>query len=73
MKISKQQYEENIEKTYNFIKQFIKENGYAPVYREIIAGTGIKCLDSINRYLNILKEQNRIDFVPEKARTIRIK
>ena len=73
MKISRQQYEENIEKIYNFIKQFIEKNGYAPVYREIIAGTGIKCLDSINRYLNILKEQDRIDFVPEKARTIRIK
>ena len=73
MKISRQQYEENVEKTFKFIKQFIEENGYAPVYREIIKGTGIKCLDSINRYLYILKDQGRIDFIPEKARTIRIK
>lgn len=72
-RLTKEQFENNIELVYNFIKQFIKENGYAPVYREIIAGTGIKCLDSINRYLNILKKQDRIDFVPEKARTIRIK
>lgn len=72
-RITKEQFENNIELVYNFIKQFIEENGYAPVYREIIKGTGIKCLDSINRYLYILKDQGRIDFIPEKARTIRIK
>ena len=73
MKISRQQYEENIEKTFRFIKQFIEENGYAPVYREIIEGTGFKSLDTINNHLYKLKEEGKIDFVPEKARTIRIK
>lgn len=72
-KISEEQYNLNLEMTYEFIKKFIKENGYAPVYREIIEGTGFKSLDTINTHLNKLREEGKINFVDGAARTITLK
>lgn len=58
---------------YSFIVKYIKENGFAPVYREIREGTGIRSLDTINRYLKKLKQEGRIDYIESAARTIRLK
>lgn len=71
--ITKQQAYINRCITYEFIKKFIKENGYAPVYREIIEGTGFKSLDTINTHLNKLREEGKINFVDGAARTITLK
>ena len=70
--ITKEQYEINLEITYQFIKEYIKKYGYAPVYREIADNTG-RSLDTIFNHLRILKERNKIDFIDGKARTIKIK
>lgn len=71
-KISEEQYNLNLEMTYQFIKEFIKKNGYAPVFREIAEGTG-RGIDTVFNHVYILKDLGKIDFIEGKARTIRIK
>lgn len=39
---------------YLFLKEFIKENGYSPSYREILNGTNYKSTASIKDTLNKL-------------------
>ena len=71
-KISREQYELNLEMTYQFIKEFIKKNGYSPSMREIAYNTK-KSTDTIFNHVYLLKEQGKIDFIEGKARTIRLK
>lgn len=71
-KISREQYELNVEITYQFIKEYIKKNGYSPSMREIADNTK-RSLDTIFNHVYLLKEQGKIDFAEGKARTIRLK
>lgn len=71
-KITKEQYEINLEITYLYIKKYIEKNGYAPVYREIADDTG-RSLDTVYNHLRILRDENKIEFIDGKARTIKIK
>ncbi len=41
------------ERVYNFIVEFIKNNGYAPSVREICTGTDLSSTSSV--YMNLLK------------------
>lgn len=72
MRITKEQYEINLEITFYFIKDYIKKNGYAPTYREIADGTE-KSLDTIYNHLRILRDRNKISFIDTKSRTIKLK
>lgn len=71
-KITREEMEINKQQILYFIKQYIKKNGYAPVYREIVDGTGFT-LDTIFRNLRMLRKEKKIDFIDGKARTIKIK
>lgn len=71
-KISREQYELNLEMTYQFIKEFLKKNGYSPSIREIANNTN-RSTDTIFNHIYILKEKGKIDFIEGKARTIRLK
>lgn len=71
-KISREQYELNLETTYQCIKEFIEKNGYSPSMREIADNTK-RSLDTIFNHVYELKEQGKIDFAEGKARTIRLK
>lgn len=42
-------------KIYNYIKNYIKDNGYAPTQREIQEATGLKSLSSVNSHLHQLE------------------
>lgn len=72
VKIKYEIYEQRKEKTFEFIKQYIEQNGYAPTYREIAEGTGI-CINTVYHHLNQLRYEKRIDYIDTKARTIKIK
>lgn len=48
-------------KIYNFIVQYIQENGYASSYREILDFTGLKSLASIHYYIHQLVNMRRIE------------
>lgn len=71
-KISREQYELNLETTYQCIKKFIEKNGYSPSMREIAKDTH-RSIDTIFNHVYKLKELGKIDFIEGKARTIRLK
>ena len=55
---------------YDFIVQYISEKGYSPIMQEICDGTGIRSKATVSYYLNWLKADGIIDFVPNTTRTI---
>ena len=57
---------------YDFIVQYISEKGYSPIMQEICDGTGIRSKATVSYYLNWLKADGIIDFVPNSSRTITI-
>lgn len=60
------------EVVYNYIKKFIKRNGYSPSIREIGKGVGLTAPATIHTHLNNLRDLKVINFTDKKARTIRI-
>jgi len=65
----KRNYEKQ-EKVFNVIKNFIKENGYAPTYREIAKIVGIKSAGDVTKYLRKLRESGYITYKDGGSRTI---
>lgn len=55
---------------YLFLKQFIKENGYAPTYRDILDGTNYKSTASIKDVLNKLAKLKFIKIKKDEKGTI---
>ena len=55
---------------YQFIVDFITNNGYSPSVREISKGTGIKSTSSVYDYLLVLKKIGKINMEENKSRTI---
>ena len=57
---------------YNFIVEFIKENGYSPSVREISAGTNLSSTATVCYHLEKLKMMGKIDMKENVARSIRV-
>lgn len=53
---------------FEYIKSFSIENGYAPSYREISAGVGIKSTNSVKKYVDRLVEKKLITKQDNKSR-----
>lgn len=60
-----------MQETYQFIIDFIKENGYSPSYREIANSTGC-ALSTVVYRLEKLVELGMIKMKPESSRTISV-
>ncbi len=60
-----------MQETYQFIIDFIKENGYSPSYREIANGVGCALCTVVSR-LEKLVEFGMIKMKPESPRTISV-
>ena len=60
-----------MQETYQFIIDFIKENGYSPSYREIANGVGCALCTVVSR-LEKLVEFGMIEMKANVPRTIRI-
>lgn len=60
-----------MKETYQFIIDFIKENGYPPTYREIASGVGCALSTVVGR-LEKLEALGMIEVKPNAPRTIRI-
>jgi repressor LexA len=54
----------------NFIKSFIKENGYSPKFTEIGDGIGMKSNSGVHSLVHILIEQGKISMSPGRSRSI---
>lgn len=55
---------------YNFILNFITENGYSPSFREIADGTGIKSSSTVKNHLAVLERLGIIHTKEFQPRTI---
>ena len=54
-----------------FVKQFFKDNGYAPSIREIKSGVGLSSTASVHYHLKALTESGELTIDPLKNRAIR--
>jgi repressor LexA len=54
----------------NFIKSFIKENGYSPSFSEIGDGIGMKSNSGVHDLIHILFEQGKISMSRGRSRSI---
>lgn len=55
---------------YEYIKNYTKENGFPPSYREISVGVNIKSTNSVKKYVDRLVEKNLIIKHDNKSRSI---
>jgi|DEB0MinimDraft_3_1074331.scaffolds.fasta_scaffold03211_3 repressor LexA len=59
-------------KALTFIKDFWEDNGYAPSYRDIMAGLSLKSVSQAAAVVDRLVERGYITKMPNRARSIRI-
>jgi repressor LexA len=57
-------------KTYQFIKNFIKQYHHSPTAAEIAKGIGIQSRGVVHRYLKALAAAGRIELLPNRHRNI---
>lgn len=69
-KILKEQGETTRQRMYDFLVEFMTENGYSPSIREIAKGTGVKSTSNVYDHLVILEQLGMIHTENGKARTI---
>lgn len=62
----------NTKKVYDFLVDYIKEKQYAPSFRDISEGTGIKSTNTVYHHMHKLKEKGVISFEDSRPRTIRV-
>ena len=60
------------ERVLEYIVEFMLANDYPPTVREIGAGVGLKSTSSVYEYLQRLQDEGRIDYEPDKPRTITV-
>lgn len=61
---------ETLDLVYRYIFDYIKEYGYAPAVRDIMAGLDIKSTSTVHAHLKRLVEAGRIVYAPGKRRAI---
>ena len=65
--------EKAIDRVYNYVKLYIKENAFSPSVRDICKGAGLKSTSSVHAYLRKLDEMGLIEYRPGMRRAIIIK
>ena len=61
---------EKLEKVYNFMVEYIDENGFSPSVRETCAALGIKSTATVYTYIEKLREKGYLSKSPLKKRTV---
>ena len=64
--------EQKILQIYEFLNDYINNHGFPPSYREIGIGVGLKSINSVKEYLDILETQGKIKKQSTKNRCIEI-
>lgn len=62
----------NRQKVYNFIIDYIQNNGYSPSIKEISIGTNLSSTATVCYHLEKLKMMGKIDMKENVARSIRV-
>lgn len=60
------------ERVYNFLVEYITQNGFAPSIREIADGTFINSTASVHDYLHMLEIMGKIQIKKNTSRAIKI-
>lgn len=63
----------SIERVYNYVKNYIRENAMSPSVRDICVGSGLKSTSSVHSYLKKLDSLGMIEYRPGMRRAIIIK
>ena len=58
--------------TLEFIKAYMAVKGYAPSYRNIAEGIGLKSKSNVHRLVHALKEQGLLDLDPHRIRSMKV-
>lgn len=64
--------DDTVNSIYQFIVDYIRENGYPPAVRDICAGIGIRSTSTIHSHLKRLQQAGRIEYSAGKRRAITI-
>ncbi|MDD2427547.1 MAG: transcriptional repressor LexA [Eubacteriales bacterium] len=67
---TKANVDETCDTVYDYIVDYISDNGYAPSVREIGRGVGLKSTSTVYGHLKRLVDQNRIEMTKGKRRAI---
>lgn len=59
-------------RTYDFIKDFVEQNEFAPTASEIALGIGITSRGVVHRYLKALEDAGHIELIPKRHRNIKL-
>ena len=57
---------------YDFISEFVKQDGYAPSVREICDATGIRSTSTVHSHLQRMKDSGRLEVASGRRRAISI-
>lgn len=69
-KYTRANLQETLDLVYDFVVDYIKENGFAPAVRDISTGLDIRSTSTVHAHLKRLVEAGRIVYVPGKRRAI---
>lgn len=64
---------QSIERVYQYVKNYIKQNAMSPSVRDICIGSGLKSTSSVHTYLKKLDSMGKIEYRPGMRRAIIIK
>lgn len=62
--------EEKIQKVYEYMVDYIGQNGFPPAIRDICAAFGIKSTSTVYAYIEKLKERGLLNKTPQKNRSV---
>jgi repressor LexA len=71
-RFTKANVEDTRELVYDYIVEFINENGFAPSIREMCEGTGIRSTSTIHSHLKRLQEEGRLTVGRGKRRALTV-
>ncbi|MBR3177421.1 hypothetical protein IKF27_01275 [Candidatus Saccharibacteria bacterium] len=57
---------------YNFIKEFIEENGYSPSYRDVMSGLGLSSVSAVAEHVDNLVRLGALRKAPGAARSLEV-
>lgn len=59
-------------KVYEFIKEYVQNNGHSPTMAEIAKGIGIQSRGVVHRYVSALADEGLIEILPGRRRNIQL-
>ncbi len=71
-KFTRSNLDETSDLIFEYISEYITENGYAPSVRDICDGVGVKSTSTVHTHLKRLEDQGRLTYETGKRRAIKL-